>query len=298
VRIAPVGRKPTEAEAYDIVNDLKDAAIRSGWLKVSIPGASPSLLSNALPMDNAVPKNSVVLAQAGAANGTPPKPDRGSPPESEAADHGSSMAPATDPEQRSADYQGARKKAESMDRRSGFAPLMEPPSNDPEFIKASKAWPGVPVVLPNGEHIEDPKSPTHYVMAPFPKLESVVEAARRARSEIQAVKTTSPTLTPLIAAALYDALHRYVDHYGDFDYQRQPNKDQKGGFVQLPQFRNISNSSANNSSCRVLRHWQFRVFSLSRSQATVVFSIHIFQTETQRNISISAMAWERRAYSI
>jgi len=107
--------------------------------------------------------------------------------------------------------------------------LTEPPSNDPDFIKAIKSWPGVPVILPNGSHIEDPKSPTGYVMAPFPGLESVVKAARRARSEVLAAAAISPTAAPLVVVEMmYEALHRYVDHGGDFDYQRQANNDQKG----------------------------------------------------------------------
>jgi len=36
------GRRPTEAEAYDIVNELKDTAIKSGWLEVNGPYASPT----------------------------------------------------------------------------------------------------------------------------------------------------------------------------------------------------------------------------------------------------------------
>jgi hypothetical protein len=115
-------------------------------------------------------------------------------------------------------------------------------SNDPDFIRAIKTWPGVPVILPNGSHIEDPKSPTGYVMAPFPGLESVVNAARRARSEVLAAAAISPTAAPLVVVEMmYEALHRNVDHGGDFDYQRQANNDQKGGFVQLRQFRNVSN---------------------------------------------------------
>lgn len=100
----------------------------------------------------------------------------------------------------------------------------------------------MPVTLPNGDHIEDPQSPTGYVMAPFPRLESVVKAARRARAEILAAASISPTAAPLVVAEMmFEALHHNVDHGGDFDYQRQANKDQRGGFVQLRQFRNISN---------------------------------------------------------
>jgi hypothetical protein len=222
------GRKATAADAYDIVNSLKDTAIKGGWLKASDQNDFLIKLSDVPPADDSFNKNGVFLAQAkpqddkpggvGAGTASPIKSDPGSPV-----------------------YRDAQQVPESSGR-SGSAPPTEPPSNDPEFIKALKAWPGMPVILPNGDHIEDPKSPTGYVMAPFPGLESVVKAARRARSEIQSVNTMSPTATPLVVAAMmYDALHRNVDHGGDFDYQRLTNKDQKGGFVQLPKFRNISN---------------------------------------------------------
>jgi len=145
----------------------------------------------------------------------------------------SGIAPATEPYTGSLVYRHAQQSAESLGR-SGVAPLTEPPSNDPDFIKAIKTWPGVPVILPNGNHIEDPKSPTGYVMAPFPGLEGVVKAARRARSEIPSAAAISPTAAPLVVVeTMYEALHRNVDHGGDFDCQRQANKDQKSGFVQL-----------------------------------------------------------------
>jgi hypothetical protein len=79
-------------------------------------------------------------------------------------------------------------------------------------------------------------------MAPVPELRSVVDAARRARSEIRAVTTVSSTVTPFVVAVMIrDMLKRNVGHGGDFDYQRQANKNQKDGYVQLRRFRNVSN---------------------------------------------------------
>jgi len=49
------GRKPTEAEAYDIVNGLKDTAIKSGWLGVSNSGEPPIVASDTPSTDHALP---------------------------------------------------------------------------------------------------------------------------------------------------------------------------------------------------------------------------------------------------
>ena len=59
------GRKPTEAEAYDIVNGLKDTAIKSGWLKVSDRPASPTVASDIPSTDDAFHEPGAQLAQAG-----------------------------------------------------------------------------------------------------------------------------------------------------------------------------------------------------------------------------------------
>lgn len=79
-------------------------------------------------------------------------------------------------------------------------------------------------------------------MAPFPKLESLVLAARRERSRILETIASNPSANASMAiTAMIDALLHNVAHGGDFDCQRQANKRQKGGYVQLRQFRNISN---------------------------------------------------------
>jgi len=156
------------------------------------------------------------------------KPSDDKPPEGR-----SGIAPGTEPYPGSQVYRDIQQLAESLGR-SGVAPPTEPPSNDPDFIKALETFPGVPVVLPNGSHIKDPKSPTGYVMAPFPRLESVVNAARRARSDIIVSAVINPTtaLTTL-AQKMYAALKHNAAQGGNFDYQRQANKDQKDGYVQL-----------------------------------------------------------------
>ncbi|MCW5736953.1 MAG: hypothetical protein KIS73_22700 [Enhydrobacter sp.] len=59
------GRKPTEAEAYGIVNGLKDAGIKSGWFKVSDSPASPAVDSDIPSTDDAIHQPGAELAQAG-----------------------------------------------------------------------------------------------------------------------------------------------------------------------------------------------------------------------------------------
>jgi hypothetical protein len=122
----------------------------------------------------------------------------------------------------------------------GVAPPTEPPPNDPETEKAFQDWPGVDVVLGNGERIPDPRSPTGHIMAPFNDLNSVAAAGRsvgwkalgtlgRAWSVDEAKKTAK------------ELTRQYLAQGGDFDYQRRRYEKGKDGFTQLPQFRNISN---------------------------------------------------------
>jgi hypothetical protein len=59
------GRKPTEAEAYDIVKGLKDTGIKSGWLEVTDHPASPTVLSDFSSTDDAFHKGGGFLAHAG-----------------------------------------------------------------------------------------------------------------------------------------------------------------------------------------------------------------------------------------
>jgi hypothetical protein len=111
--------------------------------------------------------------------------------------------------------------------RRGAAPAVEPPSNDPDLEKAFEAWPGVQITLPNGRGIEDPNSPTGYVMGPFNDLKEVAEAGRRER--------LNAAVSPV------ETLRRYLAQGGVFDHQRRSYRYGKDGFTQLRQFRNVAN---------------------------------------------------------
>jgi len=157
------GRKPTEAEAYDIANGLKDTAIENGWLKVDNRSASPAMADYS-ETDDTFHKDGVPLAQAG--------PDE--PPEQrrrmsvsidlerlrrmreederrEAAEQpasgtgGAAGAPATEPypgsqEYRVADEQARRITARPMAEEAGGqgGPQTEPPPGSPEQQAAEK----------------------------------------------------------------------------------------------------------------------------------------------------------------
>jgi hypothetical protein len=72
--VESMGRKPIEAEAHDIVNGLKDTAIKSGWLKVSDRAASATVLSDFPSVDDAFHAPGAQLAQAGLESGTAAMP--------------------------------------------------------------------------------------------------------------------------------------------------------------------------------------------------------------------------------
>ena len=59
------GRKPTKAEAYGIVNGLKDTTINSGWLEVGDSRPSPAVDSDIPSIDDTIHEPGAELAQAG-----------------------------------------------------------------------------------------------------------------------------------------------------------------------------------------------------------------------------------------
>jgi hypothetical protein len=123
--------------------------------------------------------------------------------------------------------------------RRGTAPPTELPSNDQDAEQAFQREPGIEVTLPDGSHIEDPRSPHGHVMAPFNDLKEVAAAGRRARQQIE--NNPGPAAHGEVLARVQEALRSNVGHGGTYDYQRRANKFGKDGYTQLPQFRNISN---------------------------------------------------------
>lgn len=90
--------------------------------------------------------------------------------------------------------------------------------------------PGVPVELPNGKTVSDPHSGTGLLMSPTANLSNVAAAGRKAKGDWTSV-------------GLALDLGKTVGTGGKFDYQRMGSQWDvlKGGFQQLPKFRDASN---------------------------------------------------------
>ncbi|MFI4999905.1 MAG: hypothetical protein ACHQK9_08510, partial [Reyranellales bacterium] len=101
-----------------------------------------------------------------------------------------------------------------------------------------KPSPGLIVELPDGSRIPDPHSPTGYVMSPAPDLGAVAAAGRQAgegyRARLRNPETHLAAIPYLLAALGFG-----VGHGGAYDHQREGNFFT--GYVQHPQFRNVSN---------------------------------------------------------
>jgi RHS repeat-associated protein len=102
-------------------------------------------------------------------------------------------------------------------------------------------FPGVPVRLPNGDTVPDPKSPTGKMMSIVADLSPVANDAKKVKDLIQGLMATGNSEG--ILGILIGALGRSVATGGQYDYQRVgPQSDIiTGGFQQLPQFKAVSN---------------------------------------------------------
>jgi Restriction endonuclease fold toxin 5 len=162
------GRTPTAAEAYDIVDGVKQTAIKSGWLEVSDDSASPTLASDIPSVDDALHEPGPELAQA-----EPPEqpaqhgfrivglaPDfetfhsqmeeerqREAAERSAAGPGGAPGAPSIEPYPGSTEYETADAQArdiaaeqttEEESAGNGAAPSTEPPPGSPEYHTAEK----------------------------------------------------------------------------------------------------------------------------------------------------------------
>jgi RHS repeat-associated protein len=99
-------------------------------------------------------------------------------------------------------------------------------------------FPGVPVKLPNGNTVPDPHSSTGVMMAPTSSLSDVAAAGKKAGQDAQRLDSQS------IGGVVFTVeLGKAVGTGGQFDDQRMgPQSDViTGGFMQLPQFRDVSN---------------------------------------------------------
>ena len=101
--------------------------------------------------------------------------------------------------------------------------------------------PGEIAVMPNGNKITDPHSPTGLMMSPTRDLTDVAAAGKSVKEKVD--KLRSEGKNKEAAALLMASLGPAVGTGGSFDYQRMgPQSDViTGGFQQLPQFRDVSN---------------------------------------------------------
>jgi hypothetical protein len=155
------GRKPTEAEAYEIVRGLKDAAIKSSWLKVS--DASPAVSSDIPPTEDAFGEDGAFAPQA-EPSGKPQRMRVGIDfdrlrrmrEESEQATvgiGGSNGAPATEPDPGSPEYRAGDAQARQIvagQHEKISAAERADTARSPVPRDAGVAVPGVPALAPAG----------------------------------------------------------------------------------------------------------------------------------------------------
>lgn len=116
------------------------------------------------------------------------------------------------------------------------------PTDDSDYLKSLEEYQGRKVRLPDGSLVPDRYSPTGSLMSPVEDPRSVAAAGREAgKAGLFGVPS------PRGSTSLSDAMHAHeriraaIGQGGEFDYQRKAAVGGKDGFVQLRQFRNISN---------------------------------------------------------
>ncbi len=120
------------------------------------------------------------------------------------------------------------------------------PSGDREYLKSLEQFRGRVVRLPDGSRVPDSYSPTRDLMSPVEDLRQVAAAGRSAgRNGLSGLVTIlapgTTTLSPAIVEQVYEQTRAAIAQGGEFDYQRKAAVGEKSGFVQLRQFRNVSN---------------------------------------------------------
>lgn len=120
----------------------------------------------------------------------------------------------------------------------------EPHPGSPEFQNATAALellmnPGRPVVLPNGEKVpsDEPDRPPD-LMSPVADLSVVAKAGRITGAKIKIKLANRPWE---ILGYAEELVGQALAQGGQFDYQRAPSPDGAPDYVQLRQFRDVSN---------------------------------------------------------
>jgi hypothetical protein len=119
------------------------------------------------------------------------------------------------------------------------------PSDDGEYLKALEGYRGRRVRLPDGSLVPDPYSPTGVLMSPVDDLKEVARAGQAAGSALflqgGAFAMLAPDKLVQHSEQVEELFRRALAQGGEFDYQRKAAVGGRDGFVQLRQFRNVSN---------------------------------------------------------
>jgi len=151
------------------------------------------------------------------------------------------VAPLTEPDPGSPEFQDAMAAAKVI---TNLNPELDPDSKAFETEMTARkarliADPGKPVVLPNGEKVpsDEPDRPP-YLMSPVADLSVVAEAGRKVFMQILGRMPTSRSEAREYGREL---VRRALAQGGQFDYQRERSPDGAPDYVQLRQFRDVSN---------------------------------------------------------
>ncbi|HVY87275.1 MAG TPA: hypothetical protein VG942_00300 [Hyphomonadaceae bacterium] len=151
------------------------------------------------------------------------------------------VAPLTEPDPGSPEFQDAMAAAKVITNPN---PELDPDSKAFETEMAARkarliADPGKPVVLPNGEKVpsDEPDRPP-FLMSPVADLSEVARAGRITGAKLRIKLASRFWEFPGYAEEL---VGQALAQGGQFDYQRTLNPDGAPGYVQLRQFRDVSN---------------------------------------------------------
>lgn len=120
------------------------------------------------------------------------------------------------------------------------------PTGDREYLNSLEQFRGRAVRLPDGSRVPDSYSPTGDLMSPVDDLRQVAAAGRaagsaRLKGEVGASTPRAIGPSPALLEQAYEQTRTAIGQGGEFDYQRKAALGEKSGFVQLRQFRNVSN---------------------------------------------------------
>ncbi|WEJ98470.1 MAG: hypothetical protein P0Y59_16150 [Candidatus Sphingomonas phytovorans] len=124
------------------------------------------------------------------------------------------------------------------DGRSLLETTLSPLLHDPAPTKPPPKFDGHPVRLPNGHRVTDDHSDSKLLMSPVTDLKDVAISGRKAGNTYRTL-LNNPATAESAFIYINSAIAQNLGQGGRYDYQRKGNHIT--GFIQLRQFRNVSN---------------------------------------------------------